>query len=71
MFAFHNEYDILHKAQSGFRKGHSCNTALINLVDKWLHSIDKREIVGAVFFDLRKAFDVVDHLAAPQETVSL
>ena len=61
LFAFLNKYDILHKAQSGFRKGHSCNTALINLVDKWLHSIDKGEIVGAVFFDLRKAFDVVDH----------
>ena len=61
LFSFLNKYSILHKSQSGFRKGHSCNTALINLVDKWLKSIDNGEIVGAVFFDLKKAFDVVDH----------
>ena len=40
---------------------HSCSTALINLIDKWLKSIDRGEIVGAIFFDLKKAFDVVDH----------
>ena len=45
----------------GFRKHHSCNTALINLVDKWLNAIDKGEIIGAIFFDLKKAFDVVNH----------
>ena len=32
-----------------------------NLVDKRLKSIDRGEIVGAIFFDLKKAFDVVDH----------
>ena len=30
-------------------------------MNKWLKSIHNGEIVGAVFFDLRKAFDVVDH----------
>ena len=30
-------------------------------MDKWLNNIDKGEITGAIFFDLRKAFDVVDH----------
>ena len=34
---------------------------LIGLVDKWLKSIDNGETVGAIFFDLRKAFDAVDH----------
>ena len=61
LFAYLNKYGLLHKSQSGFRKNHSCNTALINLVDKWLNNIDKGEIIGAIFFDLRKAFDVVDH----------
>ena len=40
MFAFLNKYSLLHKSQSGFRKHHSCNTALINLIDRWLNSID-------------------------------
>ena len=61
LFAYLNKYDIVHKSQSGFRKNHSCNTALLSLLDKWLKNIDKGEITGAVFFDLRKAFDVVDH----------
>ena len=61
LFAYLNKYDILHKSQSGFRKHHSCNTALINLVDKWLSNIDKGEVVGAIFYDLKKAFDIVNH----------
>lgn len=61
LFGYLNKYKLLHRAQSGFRQRHSCNTALINLVDKWLNSIDKGDIVGAVFFDLKKAFDVVNH----------
>ena len=61
LFAYMNKYKLLHQSQSGFRKYHSCNTALINLIDKWLKNIENGEIIGAVFFDLRKAFDVVDH----------
>ena len=61
LFGYLNKYNLLHKSQSGFRKHHSCNTALINLLDKWLKSIDEGKLVGAIFYDLRKAFDVVDH----------
>ena len=35
------------------------NTALINLIDKWLRSVDEGEVVGAIFFDLKKAFDIL------------
>ena len=47
--------------QSGFRAKHSCTSALINLCDSWLQSINEKKIVGSVFLDLRKAFDLVNH----------
>ena len=43
------------------RLSHSCQTALIKLINDWLSHIDKGNIVGAIFFDLKKAFLVVDH----------
>ena len=61
LFAYLNKYKFLHEAQSGFRKHHSCQTALIKLINNWLSHIDKGNIVGAIFFDLKKAFDVIDH----------
>ena len=41
MFGFLNKHKLLHKAKSGFRRKHSCNTALVNLLDKWLKNVDK------------------------------
>ena len=61
LFADLNKYKLSHETQSGFRKHHSCQTALIKLINDWLSHIDKGNIVGAIFFDLKKASDVVDH----------
>ena len=47
--------------QSGFRAGHSCETALTTLVNDWSREIDKGSMVGAVLLDLSKAFDLVSH----------
>ena len=56
-----NKYNLIHKNQSGFRRKHSCQTALVKLIDQWMQCIDKGDIVGSLFVDFRKAFDVVDH----------
>ncbi|MCG8113294.1 MAG: reverse transcriptase family protein, partial [Candidatus Thiodiazotropha taylori] len=56
-----NKYEVLHESQSGFRQKHSCQTALIKLVDHWMTCIDNGDIVGTLFVDFRKAFDLVDH----------
>ena len=44
-----------------FRKGYSCQSLLIKLVDDWKKSLDKNETVGAIFMDLSKAFDCLPH----------
>ena len=48
-------------SQSGFRPFHSCETALNKLTNAWLTSINKSQMVGSVFLDFRKAFDIVNH----------
>ena len=58
---FLNKYDLIHKNQSGFRPKHSCQTAFIKLIDQWMSCIDKGDIVGTLFLDFRKAFDLIDH----------
>ena len=50
-----------HEKQSGFRQKHSCQTALVKLIDQWMQCINNGDFVGCLFVDFKKAFDVVDH----------
>ena len=61
LYKFLIKFNLLHPAQSGFRPNHSCQTALINIIDKWLQEINNGNINLAVLLDFQKAFDVVDH----------
>lgn len=61
LYGYLTDFNLLHTSQSGFRPHHSCQTALINITDKWLKEINDGNINGVVFLDLKKAFDVVDH----------
>ena len=60
-FAYLKNMTSYTRLSQDLEKNHSCNTALLGLLDKWLKNIEKGELTGAVFFDLRKAFDAVDH----------
>ena len=51
-----NKY--LTKYQSGF---YSTVTAMLRNSDDWLLNIDKGWLSGVIFFDLKKAFDTIDH----------
>ena len=59
--AYLNKYNLIFESQSGFRQRHSCQTALIKLIDQWMASADKGDIAEALFIDFRNAFDLVDH----------
>ena len=52
---------ILTPNQSGFRKLYSTVASLINGTDFWYGNIDKKQLNLTIFFDLKKAFDTVDH----------
>ena len=47
--------------QSAYRKGHSCETALLKIVDDIQHEIYQRKMVALVMLDLSSAFDTIDH----------
>ena len=53
--------ELINPKQSGFRKGHSTATAVIEVSDHILSEMSKGSIVAALFIDLAKAFDTVDH----------
>ena len=61
LYDYLNILDLLHPAQSGFRQEHSCQTAHINISDKWIQDMNDVDINLAVLLDFKKAFDVVDH----------
>ena len=49
--------DIFSTFLSGFRKGHSCQTTLLRMIEDWKDSLDSGNIVGTIAVDLSKAFD--------------
>lgn len=52
---------VLDPRQSGYKRFHSTQSALIRVNDDIRLAIDNRKLTVMVLFDLSKAFDVVDH----------
>lgn len=59
------------KEQSGFRCGHNCETAIQLVISNWKNSLDKGEIIIAVFLDLRRAFETVNRSKLIKKTTGL
>ena len=51
----------LSKFLSAYRKGYSCESVLLHLIDDWKGALDKNSVVGTVIMDLSKAFDLIAH----------
>jgi hypothetical protein len=47
--------------QSAYRPGHSCETALLRIVNDLLLSLDERKVSILTLLDLSAAFDTIDH----------
>lgn len=61
MVSFVEENDILPQNQSGFRRGYSCTTALIHIIDDIIRETDRGNLTVLCLLDYSKAFDTVNH----------
>jgi hypothetical protein len=58
---YFKKHSLYHESQYGFRENHSTEMATLELVDRINADLDKKGMSLAVFKDLSKAFDTLDH----------
>ena len=51
----------LSKFLSAYRKGYSCESVLLHLIEDWKGALDKNSVVETVIMVLSKAFDLIPH----------
>ena len=61
VYSYVTENNLIFSQQYGFRSLHSTVTALLEATNNWAFNMDKGIVNAVVFFDLKKAFDTVDH----------
>ena len=54
--------DKLSNILTDFRKGHSAQHSLLIMTEKWKRALDENMKVGAIFMDLSKVFDTLNHI---------
>ena len=61
MYSYLSVNNFLSSSQSGFRSQYSTATTVIDVQDFILKNMDEGKVTGAIFLDLKKAFDTVSH----------
>ncbi len=61
LVSFLESNGIISTSQFGFRKNHSTLHPMIHLMNFVTEALNKKETAIAIFCDLRKAFDTVNH----------
>ena len=61
LYEYLENNELLSPFQFGFRKNRSTASAVVHLTDTVRKNMDMGQLTGALFIDLRKAFDTVDH----------
>ena len=61
LYKYLTDQKTLHPQQFGFRKGHSTEHAIAELVDQIYELFENDKYTVGIFIDLSKALDTVDH----------
>jgi len=58
---YFTQFNLFYNNQYGFRESHSTELAALELTDRVITDMDKKETPLAIFLDLSKAFDTINH----------
>ena len=61
LYAYFNDNNLFYSSQYGFRSQHSTELAGLELADRIIQNLDKKESQINIYIDLSKAFDTLDH----------
>ena len=61
LYTFLEDHELIYKNQYGFRQNHSTEHAITHMIELIKKKLDSKRFVGAIFLDLEKAFDTVNH----------
>ena len=61
IYAYFTQHAYLSNSQYGFRKDHSTEYAILEIVDRITYEVENGNVPIAIFLDLSKAFDTLNH----------
>lgn len=61
IYSFFEKHDVISPTQFGFLPQSNTTSAVLHAVSKIKSSIDEKKLTAAIFIDIAKAFDSIDH----------
>ena len=66
-----DEHNLSTNRQWAYKKGNSTELLLVKMTGDWRKALDKKQVLGVVFIDFKKAFDSVSHALLLEKLQSL